>query len=119
MTESAKEAGGKGRWEPGHRRGEGRGPLRTLERVQWKGGWRPGQGEEEEEKVERKIQQNRQCLDGLSRVIETEHLGPSMRAMFLQVLRGKAVILFSGRGKEWKAKGKGSCGDSRSDVLIL
>lgn len=36
--------------------------------------------------MERKTQQNRQCLDGLSRVIEKTCSGPNMKEMFLQVL---------------------------------
>lgn len=36
--------------------------------------------------MERKTQQNRQCLDGLSRVIEKTRSGPNMKEMFLQVL---------------------------------
>lgn len=41
-----------------------------------------------EEKVERNTQHDGQCLDGLSKVIETACLGPNAKAMFLQVLRG-------------------------------
>lgn len=68
-------------------------PLRTLEQGNWKGGWRPG-WREEEGKVERKTLQNRQCLDGLSRVIEKARLGPNMKAMFLQILKGKRNVNF-------------------------
>lgn len=74
-----------GRWVAGEKRAGV--PLRTLEQGKWKGGWRPGLGEEEK-KAERKTKQNRQCLDGLSRVIEKAHSGPNTKAMFLQVLRG-------------------------------
>lgn len=63
-------------------------PEDTMGQGIWKRGGRPGQGKEEE-KVERKPQQNRQCLDGLSSVIENARLGPNTKATFLQGLRGK------------------------------
>lgn len=83
----------------GHRREEGRGSPEDTGAGKMEGRLeaRPGGGEE---KVERKTQQNCQCLDGLSRVIEKACLGPNMKAMFLQVLKGKkTLILFSGWGK--------------------
>lgn len=77
-------------------------PEDTVGQGIWKRGWRPGQGKEEE-KVERKTQQNRQCLDGLSRVIENARLGPNMKALFLQGLRGKnSDLVFWAQGRSEK-----------------
>lgn len=85
--------------------------------MKWKGGWRPGRGEEEE-KVERKTQQNRQCLDGLSRVIETA-FGAKCEGNVPSGSKRESsdVVFWAGEGVE--STGKGSCGDNCSDVLIL
>lgn len=82
---------------------EGQVPLRTLwgrEYGREAGGQARGR---RGGKVERKTQQNRQCLDGLSRVTETARLGPTMKAMFFQGLRGNnSDLVFWAGGRNGK-----------------